>query len=108
MPPDPHRSSTADHVAGRGGVFLDVEWSADSDMLAFVSSSRDHKSATLRLADPDTGDVRTVYNETVATYMSPGIAIRTGACCTTVKNSSGTPSRTTGPICICMISIRAS
>ena len=37
---DPHRSSTADHVAGRGGVFLDVEWSADSDMLAFASSSR--------------------------------------------------------------------
>ena len=72
MPPDPHRSSTADHVAGRGGVFLDVEWSADSDMLAFVSSSRDHKSATLRLADPDTGDVRTVYNETVATYYESG------------------------------------
>ena len=72
MPPDPHRSSTADHVAGRGGVFLDVEWSADSDMLAFVSSSRDHKSATLRLADPDTGDVRAVYNETVATYYESG------------------------------------
>jgi len=72
MPPDPHRSSTADHVAGRGGVFLDVEWSADSDMLAFVSSSRDHKSATLRLADPDTGDVRTVHNETVATYYESG------------------------------------
>ena len=41
-------------------------------MLAFVSSSRDHKSATLRLADPDTGDVRTVYNETVATYYESG------------------------------------
>ena len=72
MPPDPHRSTTADHIAGRGGRFLDVEWSADSDMLAFVSSSRDHKSATLRLADPETGEVRTVLNETVATYYEGG------------------------------------
>ena len=72
MPPDPHRSTTADHIAGRGGKFLDVEWSADSDMLAFVSSSRDHKSATLRLADPETGEVRTVLNETVATYYEGG------------------------------------
>lgn len=72
MPPDPHRSTTADHIAGRGGKFLDVEWSADSDMLAFVSSSRDHKSATLRLADSQTGEVRTVLNETVATYYEGG------------------------------------
>ena len=72
MPPDPHRSSTADHVAGRGGVFLDVEWSFDGNVLAFVSSSRDHKSATLRLADPYTGDVRTVYKESVASYYESG------------------------------------
>ena len=72
MPPDPHRSTTADHIAGRGGKFLDVEWSVDSDMLAFVSSSRDHKSATLRLADPETGEVRAVLNETVATYYEGG------------------------------------
>ncbi len=72
MPPDPHRSTTADHIAGRGGKFLDVEWSVDSDMLAFVSSSRDHKSATLRLADPETGEVRDVLNETVATYYEGG------------------------------------
>lgn len=72
MPPDPHRSTAADHIAGRGGRFLDVEWSADSDMLAFVSSSRDHKSATLRLADPETGEVRTVLHETVATYYEGG------------------------------------
>ena len=72
MPPDDHRSSTADHVAGRGGRFLDVEWSADSQTLAFLSSSRDHKSATLRLADPDTGAVRDVFNETVATYFESG------------------------------------
>jgi len=72
MPPDDHRSSTADHVAGRGGRFLDVEWSEDSQTLAFLSSSRDHKSATLRIADPETGAVRDVLNETVATYFESG------------------------------------
>ena len=72
MPPDAHRSTTSDHVAGRGGRFLDVEWSTDSETLAFVSSSRDHKSATLRLADPNTGQVRDVFNETVATYYEGG------------------------------------
>ena len=51
MQPDPHRSTTSDHVAGRGGVFLDVEWSHDSNNLAFVSSSRDHKIAQLRQKD---------------------------------------------------------
>ena len=72
MPPDPQRSTTTDHVAGRGGVFLDVEWSANSDQLAFVSSSRDHKIATLRVADPDTGAVRDVFTESVDTYYESG------------------------------------
>jgi len=72
MPPDPHRSTTSDHIAGRGGVFLDVEWSEDSTQLAFVSSSRDHKTATLRLADPDTGDVKDIFTETVGTYYESG------------------------------------
>ena len=72
MPPDPHRSSTGDHVADRQGRFIDVEWNAQSDLLAFVSSSRDHKSAILRLADPETGEIRDIYNETVATYYESG------------------------------------
>lgn len=72
LPPDPHRSTTSDHVAGSGGVFLDVQWSDDSEQLAFVSSSRDHKVAQLRVADPDTGVVRDVYREEVATYYESG------------------------------------
>ena len=72
MPPDPHRSTTADHIADFDGRFLDVEWSEDAAFLAFISSSRDHKSATLRLSNPDTGDVRDIYNETVATYYESG------------------------------------
>lgn len=73
MPADAHRSTTADHVADFDGTFLDVQWSEDSETLAFISSTRDHKSATLRVADANTGAVRDVYNETVATYYESGV-----------------------------------
>jgi dipeptidyl aminopeptidase/acylaminoacyl peptidase len=72
MPPDPHRSTITDHVADRDGTWLDVEWSDDSSTLAFVSSSRDHKQATLRLADPRTGEVRQVLEEKVETFFESG------------------------------------
>ena len=55
IPPDQHRSTSVDHIAGRGGKFLDVRWSEDTKHLAFVSSSRDHKEAQLRLANATTG-----------------------------------------------------
>ena len=71
--PDPHRSTTTDHIAGRGGRFLDVRWSTDSGQLAFVSSSRDHKEAVLRIADPETGAVRDVLEERVETYFESGV-----------------------------------
>ena len=73
MSPDPHRSTTTDHVAGRNGRFLDVEWSADGHQLAFVSSSRDHKLAQLRVANPETGVVRDVFSESVSTYYESGV-----------------------------------
>ena len=72
MPPDPHRSSITDHVAGPGGVFLDVEWSADGSQLAFLSNSRDHRRARLRVADPETGVVRDVLEETEETFFESG------------------------------------
>ena len=72
LPPDPHRSSTTDHVAGRGGAFLDVEWSPDGSQLAFLSNSRDHKHAQLRVADPHTGEVRDVLDETEETFFESG------------------------------------
>lgn len=71
MAPDQHRSTICDHISC-GGTFSDVEWSPDSRQLAFVSSSRDHKEATLRMADPETGDVRTVMDEKVATFFESG------------------------------------
>lgn len=73
MEQDAHRSTTADHIAASDGRFLDVQWSEDGSQLAFVSSSRDHKSATLKVADPQTGAVRQVFNETVETYYEGGV-----------------------------------
>ncbi len=72
MPPDAHRSTTTDHVAGRDGRFLDVEWSQDGKELAFVSSSRDHREARLRPTDPETGSIREVLEEEVPTYFESG------------------------------------
>ena len=72
MPPEPQRSTTTDHIAGRDGEFLDVRWGDESETLAFVSSSRDHKIAQLRSADINTGAVRDVYREQTATYYESG------------------------------------
>lgn len=72
MEPDAHRSTTSDHVASSGGRFLDVEWSADSSVLSFVSSSRDHKQALLRVANAETGEVRNVFEEIVETHYEGG------------------------------------
>ncbi|HEV2990810.1 MAG TPA: DPP IV N-terminal domain-containing protein [Candidatus Angelobacter sp.] len=72
MPPDQHRSSLCDHVACRGTEWADVEWSPDATHLAFLSTSRDHKHETLRVADAATGAIRDVLEETVATHYEPG------------------------------------
>lgn len=71
LPPDAHRSSVCDHVTCDGD-FEDVQWSADARQLAFVSSSRDHKQAVLRIADVATGAVRDVLEERVATQYESG------------------------------------
>ena len=73
MPPDQHRSTLCDDVSCRGGSgWDDVEWSADSKQLAFVSTSRDHKQEWVRIADAKNGDVREVMNEHVATFFESG------------------------------------
>jgi dipeptidyl aminopeptidase/acylaminoacyl peptidase len=73
LPADQHRSTINDHVAD-GSRFLDVEWYPDGSHLAFVSSSRDHKQATLRVAQAGTGEVRTVLQETSPTQFQSGLA----------------------------------
>jgi dipeptidyl aminopeptidase/acylaminoacyl peptidase len=72
MPPDFHRSTVCDHVACEGSRLADAQWSADGMRLAFVSSSRDHKVAQLRVADANTGAMRDVLEERVATYFESG------------------------------------
>ena len=73
MPPDQHRSTLCDDVScGPDGGWDDVQWGPDGKTLAFVSTSRDHKSATLRVADAGTGKVHDVLNETVPTYYESG------------------------------------
>src|SRR3546814_610171 len=57
MPPDQHRSTCADDLACSEG-WEDVQWGPDGKTLAFVSTDRGHKSATLRVADAQTGAVR--------------------------------------------------
>ena len=71
MRPDAHRSTICDHIYCNG-TFSDVDWSDDGEELAFVSSSRDHKQATLRLADPENGVVRDVLHEEVETFFESG------------------------------------
>ncbi|MGH9743937.1 MAG: DPP IV N-terminal domain-containing protein, partial [Candidatus Acidiferrum sp.] len=72
MLPDQHRSSLCDDVECRGGGWDDVEWSKDAKHLAFVSTSRDHKDEHLRVADAETGAVRDVLEEKVATQYESG------------------------------------
>jgi dipeptidyl-peptidase-4 len=72
LDPDQHRSTLCDDVQCRGGEWADVEWSPDAKQLAFVSTSRDHKRAQLRIADAATGEIRDVLEETAATQYESG------------------------------------
>ena len=71
MGPDQHRGTVTDHIA-YGGVLGDAEWSEDASQLAFVSVSRDHKDVALRVANPVTGEVRTVLEESEKTFFESG------------------------------------
>ena len=70
IPPDPHRASLSDDISS-SGTFDDVDWS-DGSQMAFVSTSRDHKNEKFRIADPATGVVREVFEETVPTQYESG------------------------------------
>ncbi|MBR9991040.1 MAG: DPP IV N-terminal domain-containing protein [Gemmatimonadetes bacterium] len=73
MAPDQHRSTISDHIAD-GSTFLDVEWYPDASHVAFVSSSRDHKHAVFRVANAETGAVRTVFEERSPTQFQSAFA----------------------------------
>jgi dipeptidyl-peptidase 4 len=71
MPPDAHRSTIYDHIAV-GDRLVDVEWYPDASHVAFVSSSRDSREVTFRVANAATGEVRTVFSETSPTQFQSG------------------------------------
>lgn len=71
MPADLHRSSLCDDVLCGDGP-QDMQWAKDGKTLAFVSTSRDHKVETVRIADATTGSVRDVFAETVPTWFDSG------------------------------------
>jgi dipeptidyl aminopeptidase/acylaminoacyl peptidase len=61
-PPDYHRAMLGDDLN-----MADVIWSPDATQLAYVSTSRDHKHATVKLANAETGAVRTLFEESSPT-----------------------------------------
>jgi len=63
MAPDYHRAMLGDDFD-----VDDMNWSPDAAQLAFVSTGRDHKTATVRVADTVTGAVRTVFEEVEKTH----------------------------------------
>ncbi len=71
MPPDLHRSSLCDDVVCGVGP-QDMQWAQDAKTLAFVSTSRDHKMETVRVADAATGNVRDLFTETIPTFFDSG------------------------------------
>jgi len=62
MAPDFHRAMLGDDIN-----MDDIQWKDDGSMLAIASTPRDHKSATLRVANAVTGEVRDLFTETSKT-----------------------------------------
>ena len=71
IPPDPHRASLSDNISS-SGTFDDIDWNPDGSEVAFLSTSRDHKNEKFRIANAITGEVRDVFEETVATQYESG------------------------------------
>jgi dienelactone hydrolase/Tol biopolymer transport system component len=71
VPADAHRGTLSDDISS-SGTFDDVDWSDDNTELAFVSTSRNHKHEQFRIANANTGAVREVFDEKVATQYESG------------------------------------
>ncbi|MCG8330773.1 MAG: S9 family peptidase [Chitinophagales bacterium] len=71
MPSDDRRGTLCDDISCTG-AFDDNQWINDGKQLVFVSSTRDHKIAQLRIADASTGKVRDILKEEVATQYESG------------------------------------
>jgi dipeptidyl-peptidase 4 len=65
--PDHQRTSSCCGML-RGDALGDVEWSEDGRHLVFASVSRDYRHVRLRIADAETGAVRTILEERSEPY----------------------------------------
>jgi dipeptidyl aminopeptidase/acylaminoacyl peptidase len=64
---DQHRGTVVDNLNVN-----DMKWRPDGSEFVFASSSRDHKHVWLRSADPVTGAVREVFDESAKTQFEGG------------------------------------
>lgn len=71
VPPDPRRGTLCDDISCSGALD-DTQWNEAGTELSFVSTSRDHKEAKMRIADAETGEVREIFNEVVETQYESG------------------------------------
>ena len=71
MEPDARRGTLCDDITCDSS-FDDNVWNEDGSMLAFVSTSRDHKIATLRIANTATGQIKDIFTEDVETQYESG------------------------------------
>jgi len=73
LPPQQRLSSLCDDIScDSNGHWDDLKWAPDSRTLAMVNSSRDRKQVWFRVANAETGAVRTVFDETVKDYYVSG------------------------------------
>ncbi|OOG49934.1 S9 family peptidase [Rhodanobacter sp. C06] len=71
--PQQRLSSLCDDIScSSDGHWDDLKWAPDSKTFAMVNSSRDRKQVWYRIANVDTGAVRTAFDEQVATYYESG------------------------------------
>lgn len=75
MEPNHQRTSSCCGLS-RGQELADVEWSADGQRLAVVSTSRDYNTVTLQVADAETGSVESIYGETDAPFFESNLQSR--------------------------------
>lgn len=71
MGQDQHRSTICDDILC-GGEWIDVQWHPNGSQVAFVSTSRNHQQANLRVADARSGVIREVLEEKTETFLESG------------------------------------
>jgi dipeptidyl aminopeptidase/acylaminoacyl peptidase len=73
LSPQQRLSSLCDDIScSSDGHWDDLKWAPDSKTLALVTTSRDRKHEWYRVANAETGAVRTAFEETVKDYYESG------------------------------------